>query len=310
MSRVLQNNCWGVSINMDQAEKLRTIVKSQEAAIKSKAKMITVTSGKGGVGKSSVSVNLAVQFRKMGYKVFIFDADFGLANVEVMFGAIPRYNLSDVIFHGKQIEEIIVDGPMDIKFVSGGSGISELSNITLENARFLASKLIKLEDMADIIIVDTGAGISEVVMEFVKSSREVILVTKPEPTSITDSYALLKALSKSPDYDSKHTTVNVVSNKVDNQAEGKLVYNKLSIVSEKFLNVNLNFLGYIPSDSNLMKAVMQQKPVSMVYENSKASFAFKRIAEELVKEDFSGKGKEKVGISQVFLNIFRVKSGK
>lgn len=295
---------------MDQAEKLRNIVKSQEAAIKSKAKMITVTSGKGGVGKSSVSVNLAVQFRKMGYKVFIFDADFGLANVEVMFGAIPRYNLSDVIFHGKQIEEIIVDGPMDIKFVSGGSGISELSNITLENARFLASKLVKLEDMADIIIVDTGAGISEVVMEFVKSSREVILVTTPEPTSITDSYALLKALSKSPDYDSKHTTVNVVSNKVDNQAEGKQVYNKLSVVSEKFLNVNLNFLGYIPSDSNLMKAVMQQKPVSMVYENSKASLAFKRIAEELVKEDSSGKGKEKMGISQVFLNIFRVKSGK
>ena len=295
---------------MDQAEKLRNIVKSQEAAIKSKAKMITVTSGKGGVGKSSVSVNLAVQFRKMGYKVFIFDADFGLANVEVMFGAIPRYNLSDVIFHGKQIEEIIVDGPMDIKFVSGGSGISELSNITLENARFLASKLVKLEDMADIIIVDTGAGISEVVMEFVKSSREVILVTTPEPTSITDSYALLKALSKSPDYDSKHTTVNVVSNKVDNQAEGKQVYNKLSVVSEKFLNVNLHFLGYIPSDSNLMKAVMQQKPVSMVYENSKASLAFKRIAEELVKEDSSGKGKEKMGISQVFLNIFRVKSGK
>ena len=295
---------------MDQAEKLRNIVKSQEAAIKSKAKMITVTSGKGGVGKSSVSVNLAVQFRKMGYKVFIFDADFGLANVEVMFGAIPRYNLSDVIFHGKQIEEIIVDGPMDIKFVSGGSGISELSNITLENARFLASKLVKLEDMADIIIVDTGAGISEVVMEFVKSSREVILVTTPEPTSITDSYALLKALSKSPDYDSKQTTVNVVSNKVDNQAEGKQVYNKLSVVSEKFLNVNLNFLGYIPSDSNLMKAVMQQKPVSMVYENSKASLAFKRIAEELVKEDSSGKGKEKMGISQVFLNIFRVKSGK
>lgn len=295
---------------MDQAEKLRNIVKSQEAAIKSKAKMITVTSGKGGVGKSSVSVNLAVQFRKMGYKVFIFDADFGLANVEVMFGAIPKYNLSDVIFHGKQIEEIIVNGPMDIKFVSGGSGISELSNITLENAKFLASKLVKLEDMADIIIVDTGAGISEVVMEFVKSSREVILVTTPEPTSITDSYALLKALSKSPDYDSEHTTVNVVSNKVDNQAEGNQVYNKLSIVSEKFLNVNLNFLGYIPSDSNLMKAVMQQKPVSMVHENSKASLAFKRIAEELVKEDSSGKGKEKTGISQVFLNIFRVKSGK
>lgn len=294
---------------MDQAERLRNIVKAQEVSMDSSARLITVTSGKGGVGKSSVSVNLAVQFQKMGYRVFIFDADFGLANVEVMFGAIPKYNLSDVIFHGKQIEDIVVEGPMNIKFVSGGSGISELSNMTRDNVRFLASKLAKLENMADIIIVDTGAGISDAVMEFVKSSREVVLVTTPEPTSITDSYALLKALSRSGDFDSEHTIIKVVSNKVDNAKEGNLVYSKLNLVAEKFLNMKIDFLGCIPSDTNVTKAVMQQKPVSMVYENSKASQAFKELAEKLMDEPDAG-AKGRTGLAQVFLNIFRMKSGK
>lgn len=294
---------------MDQAEKLRNIVKAQEVSMNSSARLITVTSGKGGVGKSSVSVNLAVQFQKMGYRVIIFDADFGLANVEVMFGAIPKYNLSDVIFHGKQIEDIVVDGPMDIKFVSGGSGISELSNLTKDNVRYLAARLARLEKMADIIIVDTGAGISDAVLEFVKASREVLLVTTPEPTSITDSYALLKALAKSRDYDNEKTVINVVSNKVDNREEGKLVFSKLTLVAEKFLNMKLRFLGYIPNDSNVTKAVMQQKPVSMVYENSKASVSFKHLAESLVK-GASEENRGKIGIAQVFLNIFRAKSGK
>lgn len=294
---------------MDQAEKLRNIVKEQETALKTKARILTVTSGKGGVGKSSVSVNLAVQFRRMGHKVFIFDADFGLANVEVMFGAIPKYNLSDVIFHGKQIEEIVVDGPMDIKFVSGGSGISELSNMTKDNVRFLASKLARLEDMADIIIVDTGAGISDAVMEFVKSGREVILVATPEPTSITDCYALLKALSKSENFDRAYTKLFLVANKVENQADGDVVYNKLKVVADRFLRMDLDFLGYIPNDPYVMKAVMQQKPVSMVYENARAAQAFKRVAERLlngpIKTNIANKG-----IGQVFLNIFRLRSGR
>ena len=294
---------------MDQAEKLRNIVKAKEADTASKARMITVTSGKGGVGKSSVSVNLAVQLKKMGHRVFIFDADFGLANVEVMFGAIPKFNLSDVIFHGKQIEEIVVDGPMGIKFVSGGSGISELSNMTGENVRFLASKLARLEDMADIIIVDTGAGISDSVMEFVKSSKEVLLVTTPEPTSITDSYALLKALSNNKSFDKEYTTIHLISNKVENQAEGKVVYDKLKLVSDKFLDMKIDFLGYIPSDQNVMKTVMQQKPISMVYENSKASQAFKRVAERLIN-DSSSQGSERRGLGHVFLNMFRLRAGK
>lgn len=295
---------------MDQAEKLRNIVKAQEVSMSGgNTRLITVTSGKGGVGKSSVSVNLAVQFCKMGYRVIIFDADFGLANVEVMFGAIPRYNLSDVIYHGKQIEEIVVDGPMDVKFVSGGSGIAELSNLSKDNARYLATRLARLESMADIIIVDTGAGISDAVLEFVKASREVLLVTTPEPTSITDSYALLKALVRSKDFDNEKTVINVVSNKVEDHAEGKLVFSKLTLVAEKFLNMKLKFLGYIPNDANVTKAVMQQKPVSMVYENSKASVAFKLLAQNLMNDSEEEK-KNRTGIAQVFLNIFRLKSGK
>ncbi len=288
---------------MDQAEKLRNIVREQEA-IRSGARMITVTSGKGGVGKSSVSVNLAIQLQKLGHKVFIFDADFGLANVEVMFGAVPKYNLSDVIFRGKQIEDILIDGPMGIKFVSGGSGIAELSNLTKENVRFLSSKLARLETMADIIIVDTGAGISDTVIEFVKSSREVLLVTTPEPTSITDSYALLKALARRENFDRKYTTIHLLANKADNVVEGRIVYNKLELVAEKFLDMKLNFLGYIPNDSYVMKAVMQQKPVSVVYENSKAARAFLHLAECLSKNSVK-EVKERKGISQVFFNILK-----
>ncbi len=290
---------------MDQAEKLRNIVKAQEAETKGTgARMITVTSGKGGVGKSSVSVNLAIQLQKLGHKVFIFDADFGLANVEVMFGAVPKYNLSDVIFRGKQIEEIIIDGPMGIKFVSGGSGIAELSNLTKENVRFLSSKLTRLETMADIIIVDTGAGISDTVIEFVKSSEEVLLVTTPEPTSITDSYALLKALARSENFDKEYTTIHLLANKADNVVEGRVVYNKLELVAEKFLDMKLNFLGYIPNDSYVMKAVMQQKPVSMIYENAKATHAFKRLAECLSNNSVK-EVKGRRGISQVFFNILK-----
>ncbi len=290
---------------MDQAEKLRNIVRAQEAETTGTgARMITVTSGKGGVGKSSVSVNLAVQIQKLGQRVIIFDADFGLANVEVMFGAVPKYNLSDVIFHGKQIEEIIVDGPMGIKFVSGGSGIAELSNLTKENVRFLSSKLARLEAMADVIIVDTGAGISDTVIDFVKSSGEVLLVTTPEPTSITDSYALLKALARSENFDRKYTTIHLLANKADNVVEGKIVYNKLELVAEKFLDMRLNFLGYIPNDSYVMRAVMQQKPVSMLYENSKAAHAFKRLAERLV-EGSAKETKRRKGISQVFFDLFK-----
>ena len=186
---------------MDQAQQLRNVIKKQnQKVVRSTARVITVTSGKGGVGKSNLSVNLAIQFRKMGKRVVIFDADFGLANVEVMFGAIPKHNLSDLIYRNKEISEIITEGPMEIGFISGGSGILGLNNLTKEQILYLVKSLENLGTMTDIIIVDTGAGISDSVLEFVLASPEVLLVTTPDPSSLTDSYSLIKALYNHPDF--------------------------------------------------------------------------------------------------------------
>ncbi len=155
---------------MDQAENLRNIIKKQNQRDVGNARVIAVTSGKGGVGKSSVSINLAVQFARMGKKVIILDADFGLANIEVMFGVIPKYNLSDLMLNGMDIKDIITDGPEGVKFISGGSGIAKLVNLDKEQVKRLVNKLSELESMADVIIIDTGAGISASVMEFLVAS--------------------------------------------------------------------------------------------------------------------------------------------
>ena len=177
---------------MDQAEQLRNIIKAESQNKRPLARIITVTSGKGGVGKSNTSINLAIQLRKMGQRVIIMDADFGLANIEIMFGTIPKYNLSDLIYQGKDIKEIITWGPGEVGFISGGSGIVGLSNLRREYLAYIVQNLAKLDAIADIIIIDTAAGISDAVLEFLVASGEILVVTTPEPTSITDSYSLLK----------------------------------------------------------------------------------------------------------------------
>ncbi|MDE6319496.1 MAG: P-loop NTPase, partial [Lachnospiraceae bacterium] len=168
---------------MDQAEQLRRIIKgSTPPAKRPLARIITVTSGKGGVGKSNTAINLAVQFRRMGQKVIILDADFGLANIEIMFGAVPRFNLCDFVYQGKSIKDIITWGPMDVGFISGGSGITGMSNLDKDNLHTIIGNLTELDEMADIIIVDTGAGIADAVLEFLVASGEILPVTTPEPT--------------------------------------------------------------------------------------------------------------------------------
>lgn len=292
---------------MDQAQNLRNIIKQKNMEQVKQAQVITVTSGKGGVGKTSLSVNLAVEFRKRGKSVIIFDADFGLANIEVMFGAIPKYNLSDVIFRGKSMEEIIVKGPMDIGFISGGSGITGLGNLTQDQVNFLIYKLKVLEGMADVIIVDTGAGISDSVIGFVASSSEVMIVTTPEPTSITDAYALLKVLNSRSGFEKESTKIKLIANRVSNYEEGKNLYNKLKLVVDKFLGIELDFLGVVSSDNNISKAIMQQKPITIAYPNSQASRDFSLLADGILKGEnveSSGNG----GIAAAVLRIFRGKT--
>lgn len=289
---------------MDQAEKLRNIIKNQTPKQRPAARVITVTSGKGGVGKSNVSINLAVQLRKMGQRVIIFDADFGLANIEVMFGAVPKHNLGDLVYQGKNIREIITMGPMEIGFISGGSGIAGLSNLGREYINYLIQNLAELDTLADVIIIDTGAGISDAVIEFLVASGEVLLVTTPEPTSITDSYSLLKALNRHPRFNREMTKIKVVTNKVQNFDEGRQLFSKLNAVVTRYLKIPISFIGVIPEDAQLVKAVMQQTPISIANPNAKSSLAFRDLAVSLMNGS-SDPVFRKYGMTGFFANIVR-----
>ncbi|MCR5001446.1 MAG: MinD/ParA family protein [Lachnospiraceae bacterium] len=290
---------------MDQASQLRNIIKmNAQPGMRPTARVITVTSGKGGVGKSNVSINLAVQLRKLGQRVIIFDADFGLANIEVMFGAIPKHNLGDLIYQGKNIREIITVGPMDIGFISGGSGIAGLTNLGRDYINYLIQNLAELDMLADVIIIDTGAGISDAVIEFLVASGEVLLVTTPEPTSITDSYSLLKALNRHVRFNKEMTTIKVIANKVRSPEEGQQLYNKLNAVVSRYLKIPIRYLGYVPEDSQLVKAVMQQTPISIDSPNAKSSRAFENLAYVLTNNANEVTFK-KHGMTGFFANMVR-----
>ena len=269
---------------MDQAEQLR-IIKASQIQSKPLARVITVTSGKGGVGKSNVSINLAIQFRKMGKRVIILDADFGLANIEIMFGAVPRHNLCDLIYQGKNIRDIITWGPMEVGFISGGSGIAGMSNLGRDYLSYIIQNLAQLDSIADIIIVDTGAGISDAVLEFLVACGEVLLVTTQEPTSITDSYSLLKALYRHPRFDERATKVKMIANRVNKEHDGEIIFEKLNAVVSRYLKIPITYLGSIPEDIQLSRAVMQQLPVSLQNPGARSSQAFYGIAARLLDKE-------------------------
>lgn len=288
---------------MDQAQQLRNIIKA--GAVSSNrplARVITVTSGKGGVGKSNTAINLAIQFKKMGQKVIILDADFGLANIEIMFGAVPKHNLCDLIYQGKNIREIITWGPMDVGFISGGSGIAGLSNLSRDYLVYIINNLAELDAIADIIIVDTGAGISDAVLEFLVASGEILLVTTPEPTSITDSYSLLKALNRHPRFSSEVSKIKVIANKVDSEEEGQSLFGKVDSVVSRYLKLPITYLGAIPRDAQLAKAVMQQMPVSLQAPQAKSAIAFETMAATLMNKELN-KDIKKRGMAAFFSHI-------
>lgn len=288
---------------MDQAEQLRKLVKKQERP-EHRARVITVTSGKGGVGKSSTSVNLAIMMSRLGKKVIIFDADFGLANIEVMLGIRPQHNLADLMFRGKELKDIVTPGPENIGFISGGSGIQELTRLTKDQIIYLIQKLVQLDTMADVIIVDTGAGISDSVLEFVSSSSEVLLIATPEPTSITDVYALLKSLHRKDDFSTSMTKIRMISNRISSEAEGNEIYEKLSIVVNKFLDLDFEYLGGVPQDKLMSQAIMQQKPIALAYPSSPASRALEQLTMRLCNFE-EQIPKNKRGIARLFTELIK-----
>ena len=203
--------------------------------------MITVTSGKGGVGKTNVSVNLALALSRMGLRVVILDVDFGLSNIDILFGIVPRYTLLDLIHDEKNIFEVLTEGPENIKFLSGGSSVEELINLDKKGLKKFVGNIALLDKLFDVIIIDTGAGLSRNVTSFLMAADDIVLVTTPEPTSITDAYALVKIVSKR---DNKKR-IHILVNKAENKREAENIADKLIAVSEKFLSLKLLKLGYI-----------------------------------------------------------------
>lgn len=288
----------------DQADKLRQIIDNlkakqavNQAALlenfkKKSAKVITVTSGKGGVGKTNITINLAIALSELGYRVVILDADFGLANIDVLFGIIPQHTLVDVIHNRKNILEVLCDGPNNVKFISGGSGVEELIKIEKGQLDKFISNITLLDRLADIILIDTGAGLSDNVMNFVMAADEVLLVTTPEPTSITDAYALIKMVSNR----DKNKVIRVVVNKAENLSEASDILNKLSLVADKFLSLKLNPLGYILQDDMVIKAVKLQQPFLLNFPKSQAARSIRELSRKLVEEKDKKQDNETTGI--------------
>ena len=224
--------------------------------------------------------------------------------MEIMLGIRPQYNLADLVFHNKEINDIITEGPNGIGFISGGSGVQDLVNLDKEHIKKLITKLVKLDSMYDIIIIDTGAGIADSVIEFVLSSPEVLLVVTPEPTSITDAYSLLKAVNRKKEFKREEKSIKVITNRVSDSDEGKEIFDKISIVVSKFLNINMEYLGYIPYDKRIAHAVMEQKPISISLPDSDASIRFQNICERLLDIPVS---EERNGIAKVLLSFIKSK---
>lgn len=282
---------------MDQAEKLREILRKRNQAssnlikkediepndepITGLARVISISSGKGGVGKTNFAVNFSIALQNQGYKVAIIDADIGLGNVEIISGVSPKSSISDIIYSNKSILDIISEGPNGIKIISGGSGLKELVLMNDENFPILLKEIRKLQEIVDIIVIDTGAGISRQVLDFILASDELIVVGTPDPTSIMDSYVLIKSATVK----GYNNTINIVSNMVSSKKEADEVYNKLNNASKNFLRVHSNYLGYIEKDNIISNAVKEQIPFVISQPNSIISKRLNKMANNLVNKE-------------------------
>ncbi len=291
----------------DQANKLREIVKKVNndnvlstsiESLKTNAKVITVTSGKGGVGKTNITVNLAIALTKMGHRVVVIDADLGLANIDVLLGIMPKYSLVDVIKNGKNVMDVLCTGPNKVKFVSGGSGVEELTRLSTGELENFVKNIALLDKIADVILIDTGAGISENVIRFVMAADDVVVVTTPEPTAITDAYAVIKSIG----IRNKNKPVKLIINRTENAIEAQTAMQKLNSVSKKFLEVKLQFLGYITNDALVAKSVKQQKPFVLCFPECTASKNLNEIAKKIMGQS-QGVNKN-VGIKGFFNRFF------
>jgi len=278
----------------DQAETLRSLQEQlvdptpDNSEDRTPPRVFTITSGKGGVGKTAVVANMAIALAKQDKKILIIDADLGLANIDVVFGLTPRFNLNHFFSGERTLEEIMVEGPHGIKILPAGSGVQQFTNLDgVQKMRFM-EELDSLHESFDIVLIDTEAGISENVTYFSVAAHDILMVTSPDPTAITDAYALMKLLSTR--YHQK--VFSLIVNSVANAEEGLEVYQKLTTVANRYLSISIDYMGCIPFDKRVRESIRRQQPMINLYPTSKTSNAFTSFAKGLLvmPQDLQPKG--------------------
>jgi flagellar biosynthesis protein FlhG len=237
-------------------------------------RVIAVSSGKGGVGKSNLVANLGIALAQRERKVLIFDADLGMANIDVILGINPKFNLKHLVDGEKKLDEIVVTGPHSLKIVPGGSGVPELANLSDDQQQRLIESFVELEHGADITLIDTGAGISKDVISFILAAREALIITTPEPTAITDAYGLIKVLTQR----DRDVDIKVIVNMVSSEKEGREIADRIVMAAKQFLSKSVEPLGYILADPSVYTSVRQQVPFLLNYPTSKASRCVENLA--------------------------------
>lgn len=284
----------------DQAESLREIMRQRgkdESAPSGKTRIITVASGKGGVGKTNISTNLAIAFANLGKRVVLMDADLGLANVNVVLGIIPKYNLYHVIRRQKTMSEIVMDTPYGFQIVAGASGFAKIANLSDEERDSFITELQQLSG-ADVLIIDAGAGVGHNVLSFVAAADDAVIVTTPEPTAITDAYGIIKIIAT--EIDNLNLGLKLVVNRVHSVTEGKKVAERVTNIAGQFLNLKVDYLGYVYDDPIVQQAILKQRPFMALDPKSKPAICINQLASRLENVEY----REGAGMGQFLKRLF------
>lgn len=244
-----------------------------------RTQVIAVSSGKGGVGKTNVVANLAVALSKAGKRVLVLDADLGLGNLDVLLGLVPHYTIEHVLSGARTLDEILLEGPAGIQVLPASSGVPNLTALTESQQLLIQEQLEQISSDRDVLLIDTGAGISPTVTFFASSAHDTIVVVSPEPTSLTDAYALIKVLARQ----YREHRFKVLVNQAKSPREATEVFRKLDVAADRFLHVAIDYVGYIPDDDYVPLAVMQQKAIADVFPDAPAAHAFTRLARQVMQ---------------------------
>ncbi|MBQ9238867.1 MAG: MinD/ParA family protein [Treponema sp.] len=275
----------------EQAEELRELMKGTEQfpttapAVERgshKTRIIAITSGKGGVGKTSISVNMAIAYARLGKKVILIDGDLGMANVNILLNVVPTYNLMHVVNKKKTMKEIILDTEYDIKFIAGANGFSKIANLSTEELEAFTKEFAALGN-ADIIIIDTGAGIADNVLQFIAAADEAYIVTTPEPTAITDAYGIIKIITT--EIVDRPINLKLLVNRVHSAEEGKRIADRIITIVGQFLNYKVDYIGFVYDDPVVQVSVIRQKPFIAISQSSKPAICIKHIVGRIEKTD-------------------------